>query len=147
MLGWIAGGGAAALLAGAAGIRLAPADGADWHVDPSGGQRGPGRFLVAENGDLAPVRLAAGPQEVMRALEEIARTTPRTRRIAGDGTLATWETRSRVFGFPDYTTVRVVPDGEGSRLTAYARLRFGKDDLGVNRARVEDWLDRLRAAL
>ena len=147
VLGWIAGGAAAAGAAGAAWVRLAPAGIADWHVDPSEGRMGPGRYLVAAGGDRAPLRSGAPPEAVVAALDRIAAETPRTRGIARTGGLVTYETRSRGFGFPDYTSIRVEPEGTGSVVTAYARLRYGKDDLGVNRARVEDWLARLEAAL
>ena len=69
------------------------------------------------------------------------RGLPRTHVLAGsvaDGRV-TYITRSRVFGFPDYTTL----EQDGDRLKAYARLRFGGSDLGVNATRLE----RLRLAL
>lgn len=68
-------------------------------------------------------------------------TTPRTLRLAGsvaEGRI-TWETRSLFWGFPDYATAEVRPDG----LYNYARLRFGSSDFGVNAARLQDWLSRL----
>jgi uncharacterized protein (DUF1499 family) len=49
-------------------------------------------------------------------------------------------TRSAVFGFPDYTTLRRA----GDQLEIYGRLRFGKSDLGVNATRIDGWLMRLR---
>ena len=145
MLGWIGGAALAAGAAGAGWVRLAPTDPADWHVDPAGGAAGPGRYLVAEGGDRAALRLDLPPEEVAAALDRIALGTPRTRRIAGEPGFATYETRSRGFGFPDYTSVRVAPDGAGSVVTLYARLRYGREDMGVNRARAEDWLARLEA--
>ena len=53
----------------------------------------------------------------------------------------TYVTRSKWMGFPDYTTVR----NSEEVLELWARSRFGQSDLGVNRARVEDWLQRLEA--
>jgi len=50
--------------------------------------------------------------------------------------MITYVTRSRVFGFPDYTTVRQA----GPQLEIYGRLRFGRSDLGVNAARIDGWL-------
>ena len=147
MLGWVLGGAAAAGIAGAGWVRLAPTDAAAWHVDPAAGRSGGGRYLVGEGGDRGALRLSAAPAEVAAAVDRIALETPRTRRIAGGDGFATYETRSRVLGFPDYTSVRVAPDGDGAVVTAYARLRYGGDDLGVNRARVEGWLARLEAAL
>jgi len=53
------------------------------------------------------------------------------------------QTRSRLWGFPDYTTV-VATEHEGAPvLMIHARLRFGKADLGVNKARVQAWLAQM----
>ena len=79
----------------------------------------------------------------LAALDSIIRDTPRTQVLAGsvDEGMITYVTRSRVFGFPDYTTVRQ----EGDMLEVYGRLRFGKSDLGVNAARIDGWLRQLQA--
>jgi hypothetical protein len=110
-------------------VRLAPNDVARWHVPltfskdpdlPTGAQR------VFETG---PGGLAL--------LDQVVRTTPRTSVLIGsieDGRV-TYVTRSRVMGFPDYTTAQQ----DGDILKVYGRLRFGKSDLGVNRARLEHW--------
>ncbi len=50
-------------------------------------------------------------------------------------------------GYPDYTTATAVAGADGTRLVIYARQRFGSGDWGVNRARVEDWVARVQAAL
>jgi uncharacterized protein (DUF1499 family) len=54
--------------------------------------------------------------------------------------------RSRLLRFPDLITVRFVPiDDTHATLAIYSRSVYGKGDMGVNRARVEDWLAKLRA--
>jgi uncharacterized protein (DUF1499 family) len=114
-------------------VRLAPSDPGRWHVMPE---------------SLAPGDLAGGAVRVvpgdMAALDAIIRATPRTRVLAGDVAqgMITYVTRSRLFGFPDYTTVRQ----DGETLEIYGRLRFGKSDLGVNAARIDGWLQRLGQA-
>jgi uncharacterized protein (DUF1499 family) len=56
--------------------------------------------------------------------------------------------RSRLLRFPDLITVRFVPvDDTHSTLAIYSRSVYGKGDLGVNRARVEEWLARLKSRL
>src|SRR5690348_7295794 len=56
--------------------------------------------------------------------------------------------RSRILRFPDLITVRFVPvDDTHSTLDIYSRSVYGKGDLGVNRARVEEWLARLKVRL
>jgi hypothetical protein len=136
----------AATLALAAWVRLAPSDPATWHVSPSlfgWDHDGPWDQVVPLTGGaalrLAPARGA--PADLLARLDAIALATPRTIRLAGspaDGRI-TWVTRSLLWGFPDYTTAEARPDG----LYIHARLRFGRSDLGVNAARLQDWLGRL----
>lgn len=68
---------------------------------------------------------------------------PRTEVIAGsiaEGRV-TYRTRSKWIGFPDFTTIEYT-DGT---LKMFARLRFGKSDLGVNAARLEQLLAAARS--
>jgi uncharacterized protein (DUF1499 family) len=123
-------------------VRLAPSDPARWHVDPMGAaDPGDGGAKVAPPD--APV-FAATPEAVIEALDAVAMDTPRVTRLAGsvaDGHV-TYVARSRIWGFPDYVTVKVLPDEAtgGATLAILSRLRFGQGDMGVNRARVEAWL-------
>ncbi len=135
-----------AALALMAAIRLAPADPARWHVSPElYGWAHDGAWdavVPMEGGASLRLSLARGePRALLARLDAIALQSPRTSRLAGsvDEGRITWETRSLVWGFPDYTTAEVRPDG----LYLYARLRFGRSDLGVNAARLQDWLTRL----
>ena len=85
---------------------------------------------------------ALGPEGLAR-LDAIIRATPRTKVLAGavaEG-MITYVSRTRWMGFPDYTTVQ----RDGDVLKIYGRLRFGRSDLGVNKARVEGWLAALEA--
>ena len=126
------------ILGGLAWIRLAPSDPAVWHVDPK----------VTADQDLAGGvrrRIAGGPDGtfVPSWTRTILATTPRTEVLAGsaggrDGDLCD---AVAMDGFPDYTTVMKNDDV----LELFARLRFGQSDMGVNKARVESWLDRLEA--
>ncbi|MFX0540532.1 DUF1499 domain-containing protein [Roseovarius sp. S4756] len=112
-------------------IRLAPDDVARWHVLPD----------AVENKDMegGVMRRVTGN---LAALDKIIRAEPRTHVLAGsvaEGKV-TYITRSRVFGFPDYTTI----EQQGDQIALHARLRYGKSDMGVNKARVERWLAALR---
>ncbi len=145
----------AVLLGFATYVRLAPSDPARWHVDPT--------VAVAPDLALSPLGEAArivttlnsaaarvealGPQRASLArLDEIAMATPRTVRLAGspeEGRI-TWVTRSAFWGFPDYITAQAMThDVATSEVTVLARARFGSSDLGVNAARLKDWLSRL----
>lgn len=56
--------------------------------------------------------------------------------------------RSRLLRFPDLITVRFEPvDDTHATLAIYSRSVYGKGDMGVNRARVEEWLAKLKARL
>jgi hypothetical protein len=127
-------------------FRFAPSDPARWHVDPRTGRPGDGRFTVLpEGGDMAGPVFGADPQTVLAQFDSIAVASTRTQRLAGsvaEGRV-TYISRSLVFGFPDYTTVEAVPEERGTRLLIFARARYGKGDLGVNRRRVSGWLDAL----
>lgn len=128
-------------------VRIAAVDPASWHVDLND--------LAAELADLpageirtgrksAAVRIEGTAEEaaaILADLDVIALASGRTRRIAGSLTEGhvTWESRSLIWGFPDYTTARIVEGG----LVILARSRFGQGDWGVNAARLRDWLSRL----
>ncbi len=122
-----------AVLALMAYIRLAPSVAGRWHVEPR----------VSENKDMAGgvVRLVAGGSQQMAQLDKLIRATPRTTVLAGGADLGhvTYVTRSALWGFPDYTTVQL----QGDQIAILARLRFGKSDMGVNKARVDGWLRAL----
>ncbi|MEL6204424.1 MAG: DUF1499 domain-containing protein [Pseudomonadota bacterium] len=127
-------------------IRLAPSNPDRWHTDPGTASPGLGRFVVKpEGGDITGPLLSDTPTEALERLDAIALATPRTARLAGDPPegRVTYITRSRLWGFPDYTTVAAVAVEGGTRLVIHARLRFGQSDLGVNAARVQGWLDAL----
>ena len=159
-----------ALIAGVmAYIRLAPVDVARWHVPPAdaappkAGWRGWVLYPPASTdgpqfmpgGAYAAAYFPGGSLTgVLGKLDAIAMATPRTRRLAGSAEtgMITWETRSAIWGFPDYTTAfaearktdaRVPSTGAGVLVYMVGRQRFGSNDLGVNAARLTDWLGRI----
>lgn len=116
-------------------VRLAPSDPARWHV--TAGEVG--------NRDFAGAVIRTIPAEPgdMTRLDRIIRATPRTRVLAGspEEGMITYITRSKIWGFPDYTTV----EARTGAMMIHGRLRFGFSDMGVNRARVTDWIAALEA--
>lgn len=114
-------------------IRVAPSDEARWHVDPQ----------VSADQDLVGGvrRKLDGDQAVLAKLHGVILATPRTSLLAGsvDGGHLTYVSRSKLIGFPDYTSVKLGDAG----IEIFGRLRFGKSDMGVNKARVEGWLSQL----
>jgi uncharacterized protein (DUF1499 family) len=132
-------------------IRLAPTDPAAWHTDPmTAPVPAMNGWLLRDGDGSAPSPVfAADSVAVLAALDAVAMETPRTARLAGspeEGRI-TWVTRTRLMGYPDYTTATAVAGEGGTRLVIHARQRFGSGDWGVNRARVEDWVARVQAAL
>jgi uncharacterized protein (DUF1499 family) len=123
------------VVAGLGWIRLAPSDPAVWHVDPQ----------VTADQDLADGvrRRIPTDAQTFAALDRIILTTPRTEVLAGsvEEGKVTYITRSQWMGFPDYTTVMK----SDNVLELYARLRFGRSDVGVNKTRVDGWLQMLDA--
>lgn len=132
---------AAGMVGLAAFVRLAPHDPARWHVMPDLPGQGD-EMREAPGGHTAAHVTALPPAEALARIDAIARETPRTTVLAGSVAegLITYVTRSRLWGFPDYTTVSAAPHPDGARLVIDARLRFGQSDMGVNRARVSEWL-------
>lgn len=117
-------------------IRLAPVDPFDWNTQPELSED-----KAFRGGVFKVVR--AGP-DALQQFNQIATSAPRTKLLAGsveDG-MATYVTRTKVIGFPDYTTARQ----DGDLLKVYARLRFGRSDLGVNKARIDRWLSQMPKA-
>lgn len=134
------------VLAGMVWIRLSPTKPDDWHEDPLAAEPGPGRFVVKpEGGDTSFGPVPEAADTLLFELDKIAMATPRTKRLVGTPSegQVTYITRSKTIGFPDFTTVKAIPGPDGTRLAVFARLRFGREDFGVNRARVEGWLDAL----
>lgn len=132
-------------------IRLAPVDVATWHAPlPTdtrileGACADAVTLITTRGGGQSSCSLSDPPQLVLARLDAVATATPRTIRIAGgpDEGRITWETRSRLMGYPDYTTAQVTETSGMTRLDIIARQRFGAGDAGVNAARLKDWLTR-----
>lgn len=126
-------------------VRLAPSDPARWHGDPLSADAASGSnafHLPPGEGPTYPV----GAGDLAWAFDRMAMAQPRVRRLAG-GPEELWTTyvqRSLIMGYPDYVSVREIDLGDGrSTLAIWSRSRFGLSDLGVNRARVERWLEAM----
>ena len=123
------------IVAGLLWVRFAPDDGARWHVPVEGSQDadGPGSAMRV---------IGAGPG-MLTKIHETMLKLPRTGLIAGslDEKRLTYVTRSKWIGFPDYTTV----EQDGDIIKLYARLRYGRSDLGVNAERLDGLLRSVQA--
>ena len=115
-------------------FRVAPTDADRWHVSIS----------ETENADhiFGVTRVIEGSPEKLEAFDASFLLEPRTKILAGTVNTGhiTYVTHSAFWGFPDYTTVQLV----GDELRIFARLRFGRSDLGVNRTRIDRVLSILK---
>lgn len=137
------------LAAGLLWIRFAPIDRDRWHLDPADAES-PERSGVRFIGREAP-RYPGDPDTVLAAFDEIAMSEPRTRLLEGDidEGMLTYVSRSRVFGFADFVTVKAVSEGDRTKLSVISRARVGPRgyDWGVNAERLDRWLQDMRLRL
>lgn len=115
-------------------VRYAPSDAARWHVDPV-------TAVDPTTPNFARVDrvVAMPPGAVAEGIAARARAEG-AERLAGDDGFATWIARTPRMRFPDYVSIRLIPEGQGTRIVAFSRSRFGVGDHGVNRARLQRWL-------
>lgn len=125
---------AALFIAFAIWVRVAPTDPAAWHVNPAEAARpsSPNWAEVDRVVDATPEVVAA------RIADHASREGAVL--IAGDAMFGTYEARTRLMRYPDYVSIRLTPEGDGTRVQAFSRSRFGYGDGGVNRARLRRWL-------
>lgn len=128
-------------------IRLAPSDPARWHEDPRLVTRptSPNFHLIRMvGGDEMPRVFQMTPEALAAQIDQVARADG-AQMIAGALAAGhmTYLSRTRLMGYPDYTSILIEPAGEGAMLLAFARSRFGHSDLGVNRARITRWIEAL----
>ncbi len=126
-------------------IRLAPDDVAQVHVTPPTGAT-PDAPVIGTGAALFVADFNMRPPQMWQMVQQVILSTPRTKYLAGSAEegMITYVTRSLVFGFPDYTTVTVTQNEQGSRVTLFGRLRYGRSDFGVNAKRLRSWVKALK---
>ncbi|MEK0163854.1 DUF1499 domain-containing protein [Phaeobacter sp. JH18-32] len=117
-------------------IRLAPSDPLDWNTQPE--------FTEDKTFRGGVFRVLRSGEDGLERFHNVASNAPRTRVLAGsvEDEMVTYVTRTRFLGFPDYTTARQ----DGDLLKVYARLRFGRSDLGANNDRINSWIAQMAPA-
>lgn len=133
-------------------VRFAPITPETWHVDPLTAaipDRDNHFLLRPEDGDGPATVFAADPAAVAAAIQEVINETSGAALIAGspESGHMTAVVRSRLVGFPDFVTVKLVESEDGTALAVFSRSKYGYSDMGVNKARVEAWLEALEAKL
>lgn len=96
--------------------------------------------------DIASPDFAVSGDRLREIIAAVAASEPGTQLIFSDR----WDAqdrylvRSRLMRFPDTVDALVVGRGEGrSTVALYSRSQVGYSDLGVNRARIARWLERI----
>lgn len=122
-------------------FKFSSVNAAKFHVDPTVAETPshPGFYRETQAFDMPADTLATN-------IASIIISTPRTTLLAGDLSkdYASFVTRSAFWGFADIASVKVTPLDDGrSELTIFSRLRHGYSDVGVNEARVKNWLGQL----
>jgi len=120
-------------------VRVAPYDQGKWHVPSTRDAFGDFDTL---NTFEAVRGMTAAPTDILEALELVILKDARTTRVSGapKDKLVTYQTRSLLFGYPDYTTVSVL---DGRLVSIHGRARFGKSDIGQNAKRINRWIDAM----
>jgi len=106
--------------------------------------------LCEARSDLVPPLFAVDVNRLRATMGEVIASEPRITRVHTDDAALTerYVQRSALMGFPDTIVVRYLGQVEGhSTLAMYSRSQLGRSDLGVNRARLERWLEKLRQVL
>ena len=88
-------------------------------------------------------------KQLRKAWGETIASEPRVEVLAQHGDMQVdYVQRSAWFRFPDIITVRFIPQSASrSTLAVYSRSVYGHSDFGVNKRRVEGWIQKLRAAV
>jgi uncharacterized protein (DUF1499 family) len=120
----------------------------------------PNQFLMCPPGFCANARHAESPvfdvslDRLRQRWREVVAVQPRVKLLAEDeeGQQFDYVQRSEHFRFPDVITVRFIlvatyHSDSQSTLAIYSRSVYGKSDFGVNRERIETWLEILREGL
>ncbi len=104
--------------------------------------------VCAASADFETPRFDLPAERLREILSAIAAGEPRSELVAESAELdqRVYVQRSRVFGFPDVVRVQIVALPEGVSAILHSKSGFGYWDLGVNRKRLERWLERLESA-
>ena len=133
-------------------VRFTPSDPALWHVDPRAVSKPstPNHWLIRPvGGDARPPNYRLDAPTLAKVVDEVVSAQPRTRLVAGSVASGhmTYLTRTPIMGYPDYVSFRVYATEMGASLAVFSRSRFGRSDLGANRARIEAWMEAIDAAV
>lgn len=100
--------------------------------------------LCRAQSDLTPPVYAVSAAALKQALARVVASEPNVEQVENGPASDRFIQRSRWMRYPDTIVVRYISRGEGqSTLALYSRSQIGHSDLGVNRARLQRWLEKL----
>jgi uncharacterized protein (DUF1499 family) len=102
--------------------------------------------LCSANSDIVPPLFSVSASDLQLAFGKVIASEQRVTKVEANDRDKTerYIQRSRLMGFPDTIVVRFLERPEGrSTLALYSRSQLGRGDFGVNRARIERWLEKL----
>ncbi len=108
-----------------------------------------GQGLCTAKADVEAPAFATTADDLFYKIQQAVAGEPRLTLMAKEperGVLR-YVQRSALLRFPDTINVKVValPDGR-STVLLYSRSQIGRGDLGVNRARIERWIELIESA-
>jgi len=96
--------------------------------------------------DVRPPVFAVGAHELRKAFAQVVASEPQVELVDADDRklAARYVQRTPFWRFPDTIDVRFIDLEDGkSTVAIYSRSLIGRGDLGVNKARIQRWLDKL----
>lgn len=98
--------------------------------------------------DRRSPRFDAAPAKLIDRLIEIARADGATEIERTDDLAVEMVVRTPIVRWPDRVSARAfasdgASDRAGSTIAVFSRSKYGRSDLGANKARVDRWLERL----
>jgi uncharacterized protein (DUF1499 family) len=102
--------------------------------------------LCSAKSDIVPRLFSVSASDLQLAFSKVIASEERVTQVDVNERDRTerYIQRSRLVGFPDTIVVRFLERPQGrSTLALYSRSQLGRGDLGVNRARIERWLEKL----
>ena len=96
---------------------------------------------LSSNGFVFIKAYTGSKDEFYEEITKVALATPRTLLLSNDP--LQFVTRSKFFGFPDITAIKI----QDENLIIFATSVFGRLDFGVNRARALKWVNLVKNSL
>jgi uncharacterized protein (DUF1499 family) len=118
----------------------------------------PNQYLVCPPGICAKAQTVhreppSYPATVAQVIDAFLSVVAKQARVTpGPADLAGYQfdfvQRSAIMRYPDTITVKFLPvDSDHTTLAIYSRSHYGYSDMGVNKARIDSWLDQLELEL